>query len=91
VVPRLENTRAPVGRIQHLWHASLLQNWYAAAGVPLSLPMPPFPSHHPWRKLRAGASAWLALFTTAWSNRSIDTDGLSAGFAVLLSAGHLQR
>jgi hypothetical protein len=31
------------------------------------------------------------IFGALRSNRSIDTDVLSAGFARLLSAGHLQR
>jgi hypothetical protein len=35
--------------------------------------------------------SWYATVHWLRSNRSIDTDVLSAGFAGLLSAGHLQR
>jgi hypothetical protein len=83
--------RAPVGRSLHLWCASLLRGWHSAAGALPSRPMPPFSRLHSLRQLHPGAPAWLALARSAAYNRSIDTDVLSAGFAHLLAAGHLQR
>jgi hypothetical protein len=53
--------------------------------------MPPFTSKHSVRSLGEGTPALLALALTAGANKSIDTDVLSAGFASLLAAGHLQR
>jgi hypothetical protein len=83
--------RAPVGRSLHWWRAGLLRGWQSTAGALPSRPMPPFTRHYSVRQSRLGVPGGLALATTAAYNRSIDTDVLSAGFARLLAAGHLQR
>jgi hypothetical protein len=88
--PESEGTRA---RWAHrtVVACQLAAPWHSTAGALPLLPMKPFTCQHRLRKLRPGMPAWLALAATARLNKSIDTDVLSAGFAGLLAAGHLQR
>ncbi len=68
-----------------------MRGWQSTDGTLPSYPMPPFTRNHSVRRRTVGAPGGFALTTRAWANKSIDTDVLSAGFASLLAAGHLQR